>query len=383
MTAQSPIEFMRKKDFSIGPQLSNVLDVLRTIAAFMVVSWHVVSEMFVPSDHPDLPTQIFLTYTDLGGHAVVIFFVVSGFLIGKAAIQVFMLREKSVHGFIVDRITRIYIVLIPALTFGFALDYVLVHALGPEGFDKIAGNMTIAVFLGNLFALQTIFSPIFGSNEPLWSLSFELWYYLMFPLGLAACFGVAKGIRFVSAILLVAALAICSNHLASTMTPHLLKFAPLWMIGVAAWLPSKPLIPRWLGWLLLFAFLSTAHSDLLSVRGVGFAHLLGTAASVALLLSAYRLDPRSHSNRFRKFWKFFSGFSYSVYLYHYPVLIMLTYTLKNAGIGPYSSTTPEGISTWIILLLIFYLYCYIGYLATERHYHTLRRVVYTRFGGQT
>ena len=49
--------------------------------------------------------------------------------------------------------------------------------------------------MGNLFFLQTIFVPPFGSNAPLWSLSFEFWYYLLFPLCL---FALSRGNQVVS-----------------------------------------------------------------------------------------------------------------------------------------------------------------------------------------
>jgi len=38
----------------------------------------------------------------------------------------------------------------------------------------------------NVFFLQTITVPVYGSNSPLWSLANEFWYYLLFPLLLLA-----------------------------------------------------------------------------------------------------------------------------------------------------------------------------------------------------
>jgi peptidoglycan/LPS O-acetylase OafA/YrhL len=38
---------------------------------------------------------------------------------------------------------------------------------------SVALRSTVPVFLGNFLFLQSIVSPVFGSNGPLWSLSYE------------------------------------------------------------------------------------------------------------------------------------------------------------------------------------------------------------------
>jgi peptidoglycan/LPS O-acetylase OafA/YrhL len=49
----------------------------------------------------------------------------------------------------------------------------------------------------NAFFLQTIAGPTFGSNGPLWSLAYEWWYYVLFPLVLAALWPIVDfGWRF-------------------------------------------------------------------------------------------------------------------------------------------------------------------------------------------
>src|ERR1035441_502485 len=46
---------------------------------------------------------------------------------------------------------------------------------------SVALRSTLPAFFGNLFFLQSVVSPVFGSNGPLWSLSYEFWYYILFP----------------------------------------------------------------------------------------------------------------------------------------------------------------------------------------------------------
>ena len=102
-------------DFSITKRLSTVLNTLRSFAAFLVVSGHVTSHLFSISGSNDWKTLIFNRYMQLGRHGVVIFFVLSGFLIGKAATQTFIARDRRPMEYVLDRVSRIYVVLIPAL----------------------------------------------------------------------------------------------------------------------------------------------------------------------------------------------------------------------------------------------------------------------------
>jgi peptidoglycan/LPS O-acetylase OafA/YrhL len=43
-------------------------------------------------------------------------------------------------------------------------------------------NSGVKEFLGNLFFLQDILVKTFGTNPPLWSLTNEFWYYIIFHL---------------------------------------------------------------------------------------------------------------------------------------------------------------------------------------------------------
>ena len=61
-------------------------------------------------------------------------------------------------------------------------------------------------FSGNFFFLQSIVSPVFGSNGPLWSLSYEFWYYIIFPaliLATAAWAGIRSRILYAGLALLL------------------------------------------------------------------------------------------------------------------------------------------------------------------------------------
>lgn len=77
--------FTALSDLSISPTLSNNLNFLRWIAAFLVVVGHLRSLMFPEYSklvNPSIFQKIFYFITGLGHEGVIIFFVISGFLVG-------------------------------------------------------------------------------------------------------------------------------------------------------------------------------------------------------------------------------------------------------------------------------------------------------------
>ena len=48
--------------------------------------------------------------------------------------------------------------------------------------NDVRQTIGLPTLLGNLAFLQDFFARPYGSNGPLWSLSYEFWFYLVFPL---------------------------------------------------------------------------------------------------------------------------------------------------------------------------------------------------------
>jgi len=89
----------------MSPRLSYHLDLLRFIAAFIVLLSHFAYERFTQGYYA------FIRDYNLGSDAVVVFFVLSGFVISFAAIE----KDKTAGRFAFSRMTRLYSVAIPAL----------------------------------------------------------------------------------------------------------------------------------------------------------------------------------------------------------------------------------------------------------------------------
>ena len=124
---------------------------------------------------------------------VVLFFVLSGYWITKSVVG------RADRGwrwapYLVDRLSRVMVVLIPTLILGGALDAVAVAVLDSPTHRGLTNtyvlradvwaNLTPLVIAGNVVFLQDILVHPLGSNGPLWSLAYEFWYYIWFPAAL-------------------------------------------------------------------------------------------------------------------------------------------------------------------------------------------------------
>ncbi|MFL9840190.1 acyltransferase [Sphingomonas sp. ST-64] len=122
--------------------------------------------------------------------AVILFFVLSGYWIARS-VTGRVARGWRWDDYLIDRIARLGVVLLPALAIGGVLDWVAFHWLALPTHRGLTGawvftqdlnvSLTPGALLGNVLFLQHLIVPPFGSNGPLWSLAYEFWYYLWFP----------------------------------------------------------------------------------------------------------------------------------------------------------------------------------------------------------
>jgi len=238
-------------------------------------------------------------------------------------------------------------VLIPALFMTGALDLFGMHVFGAVHnvysghiqaplltLNDVRVTLTPLNFTANLLFLQSIFSPSFGSNGALWSLSYELWAYILFPLGiriLAKRTGATVRGLYVS---LAAAIVFCGG------TRFFYYFA-LWLLGAAvaaSWhlLPTvrRPGARRALGLCVGGVFglaILLTRVRFFSPLGDDFVLGLATAALVLGLLVLGRssaADPRAkRTSAYTRAFGWFAGtlasFSYTLYLIHLPILTFI------------------------------------------------------------
>jgi peptidoglycan/LPS O-acetylase OafA/YrhL len=181
------------------------LDLVRALSAFFVVLDHA-------------PTLFDMPRTPRWGHqAVIVFFVLSGYVISYVADT----RETTGRKFLVARFARLWSVLVPAIALTVVCDIIgRMFGTDPRGFaTSPIDHPLIRVGSALLFLSETWVSIQALSNGVVWSLCAEFWYYMLF----AAWTFIQPGrTRFV-------ALAVCAL-LAGFKALLLL---PIWLLGVA------------------------------------------------------------------------------------------------------------------------------------------------------
>jgi len=363
------------------------LDLTRGLAALLVASGHLrafVFRDFNEVDHPSPFCYLFYFATGFGHQAVIVFFVLSGFLVGGAVLSRVKTAQWSWTDYAIMRVTRLWIVLIPALLLTALWDHLGIvltgspfytgelsstYNIGPEA-DPSRYNIVSA--LGNLVFLQTIAVPTFGSNGPLWSLANEFWYYVLFPLLFFSVTAKAKTFGKLGAA--IAAFAIC-YMLPSSITIS----GSIWLLGVGAFaLGSAVDLTLFLRRSLLVTSGATLAAALTLSR---ISYLNGMIADVAIGATfSAMLVPLSQMRSVRpsieKLSHAGAEFSYTLYLVHFPLAAFFAcYVLQNRRLMP--DLVSGAIYTGLLAIIL--IYAYGTYYLFERNTHTVRKAISAAF----
>lgn len=187
-----------KKEFSL------YLDLMRFAAAVLVVVNH--------SNHRGIINEVL---PQLGHSAVMVFFVLSGFVIAFVADT----KETSPRDYAVSRLARIYSVAPIALVLTLVLD-MAGQSMGLRFYESVAINdhlafrmVTSLAFINELWGV----SITSYTNVPYWSLNYEVWYYILFGVAIFM-----RGNARLYVLLLICLL----------LGPKVLLLAPIWWFGV-------------------------------------------------------------------------------------------------------------------------------------------------------
>jgi peptidoglycan/LPS O-acetylase OafA/YrhL len=360
------------------------LDVARGVSALLVVAGHCRAAFFPPLSSIASPTLVELAFyavTSLGSLAVMAFFVLSGFLVGGSVIRA---GERFRLGdYFTARLCRLWVVLIPALLLTLVADTITARSAPSvltgaffeqwhSGPDPAAPFSTsLVTFLGNVAFLQKIFVPVFGTNGPLWSLSCEFWYYVIFPF---ITMGLRPAGRFSLPVAAMAAFATVYF-----MPPGMLQGFYVWLMGVLAFVVShrlqRPVHRIWIVLsctLLILAIAYDKSGHVRSTIGIDTEYVLGVTFSILVITIAH-LDSNRKPIGLRRLLLSAGGMlsrvSYSLYLCHFPLLVLIAGTFY---------PTPPGRLSWqsgVLYALVMAFLCGLAgvfWLLFERHTDRLR-----------
>lgn len=304
--------------YSLNKTQSLLIDLIRMLSAQGVLIGHLLFwDGFLSKDS-------FPYIFGLASYCVIIFFVLSGFLICLSAINK---KEYTFKMFLIDRFSRIYTVYVPALFFVFLLDYCVSRVTHQPFYfglyiKELIGNLLmlqefpVFEFLKSATGINYFYLPYLGSDLPLWSLSIEWWLYLFF--------GWIMLNKTKSVFLKFALLGIFS-------------IVPLYHLFVGSHMGPGIVIYWFMG--ALFPFLLATFSNkfniakqfiffILLIGALGFSYSFFAGAFIFMFgfflsLKHYEINSSIKMEKFSKIIRLGADFSFSLYLIHYTLIITI------------------------------------------------------------
>ncbi len=342
---------------------SSFLDFARWSAAWVVLFGHARLALFPPYAaivQPSFPLKAFLFAVMAGRSAVMVFFVLSGYLVGGALVRAPRGRPTLVR-YASARFTRLYSVLVPA----FALTALLavIRYFSSEGADHaiFSRPFSLETLALNLANLQGVWNRPYGENFPLWSLTNEFWYYVAFPIGLYSVWNWPR--RPVRAAIGVA-LAIA---MLAALSPLIAAYSLVWLLGVGVSLVSwRPNLTISLGACAVSAsiarmWFSGGYFPIDLVTGATFASvLLGARRQTFAPRWLIRSAPLNRR---------LAGFSFSLYAIHFPVV---SFVIRYLGPLPVAPNSARAIAIYVGCVTSAIVAAFLFSLITEQRVGVLR-----------
>jgi peptidoglycan/LPS O-acetylase OafA/YrhL len=361
---------------------------LRGLAALQVAAAHLRAEMFPGLREivsPPIYYQALAFATGFAHQAVIVFFLISGWLVGGSLLNK-VDRASASPGttaddaspwlaYAIDRLTRLWTVLVPALCL-MLLVGVVTETVDPARVDvSTANEYSATAFIGNLVGLQTVVVENFGGNYALWSLANETWYYIQFPLLLIMFTSRSRIRQAVAAALLLV--------LGAALPLPITLYCALWLLGAAF---SRVRIDCGNGVRAVLIAVAAACSIYFRLRGrnndlnlESFVQDLVYSLPLLALLASMQapLTMRSPLTRIvARIAHTLSEFSFTLYVTHIPVIKLLRYAgLQTFGRDRLAPNAPLDYAAYAGMLVILLGAAWLSYLLFESHTFRMRRAV--------
>ena len=367
------------------------LNALRAAAAVLVVVYHLRTLLFVDAAEAGdgALTRALYVVTGLGPAAVLVFFVLSGYWVGGSVLAAFRQDRFRWAGYATARLSRLWIVLVPAVVLTAVLDHLGLALLGHTSIylgdpayhhtvpaADLAGRLDPLTALGNVGFLQTIAVPTYGTNASLWSLTYEAAFYAIFPLALYVWKGRGGApARILNAVLL---LAVCA-----LVGPAVLMYLPVWLLGAGVALCRNRIAARLVALRPLALTLARAGATVALAAALWATQasysgrnvlLLAGATTVLLALLVEDLHWSGGPGRVLDALSRYAESSYSLYAIHLPIAALIAALLAPQAAHRWAPSPAH----WLALAGLSAVLVGVGWLfawATERHTGHLRALL--------
>jgi peptidoglycan/LPS O-acetylase OafA/YrhL len=314
-----------------------------------------VAYRLLPSSQMNFASQLFYILTRFGEEPVLIFFVLSGFLVGGRSIKGILENKIEATAYFIDRFVRILLPLIASSLLVVVID---LFTNTPVPFKDIAGS---------LFSLQGVLTNS-NHNVPLWSLTYEVWFYML--IGSFIVLIRENGLAKLVALLFI----ILSLYIFSILN---FLYLIILLIGTCSYLLKKNNIKFkkikiitllfFLG-ISFFLLQSTTESKSIDLSYLNFINRnfssLFLAVVTALLICILTVSPPKSNLGIKidGLGYSLSNFSYTLYLTHWPLMKLLSFL----GFPKSIELNFVSIAYYIFSIMISLLVAYSIYLVSEK-----------------
>jgi peptidoglycan/LPS O-acetylase OafA/YrhL len=309
------------------------LDVVRFGAALLVYLWH---------SNQRYLTEAILPLSSYGHSAVIVFFVLSGFVIAFITDT----KESTLADYMASRIARVFSVAIPTVVITLALDSagrILYPALYGYPYDQFLTRIVGSFLMANEVWLISITS---FSNVPYWSIGYEWWYYVTFAM--VMFLPLRMGLAAAAATLIL-------------LGPKIILLLPVWWLGVLLYrwrgLQRLPIHASWAMVLTSLAGIALFHRyEMMTLAESWLERMIGLDLTYELTFSKrvfadYMLAILVFLNftgmrnivsskgdlliSVAKPVRFFANYTFTLYLLHQPLFLFWAAVIRGDPSGPW------------------------------------------------
>lgn len=322
------------------------LESLRGLSAIVVLFSHAFQAFVAPQD-----VTFYSVVRLLGQSAVMMFFVLSGFLIGHSIQKNIQQNHLfSIQIYTMQRCKRILPPFLFALFWMLLLYYLAPYffATHSHSFETVpalmlrtAYDFSLHELVGSIFFVNEFLTPTLSSNTPLWSLSYEVWFYILAALMAMWRYAFTQ-IGFVITLLIL-----------SVLNLQFLVYLGVWLLAFAF---SFDQVRRRLDvhslkitqWIFAIFALCIAIYDAFQffvidqVRTYQANLFTMFNACIGVVFAIFLLQLFQKQHNFKPIWASSARFSYTLYVTHFPILLFVM------GVFPQSYMQ----STWTSMLAV-------------------------------